>query len=197
MIKFDNISLSFQGKVIFNDFNATVQKGKCFSISGESGRGKSTLLKLVQGYVSPDNGKILIDEEEINHKTIHSLRKKMAWIPQNINLPVNNGEDLIDLLSISEQRDKVQAFLGKLDLDSDILKKDFSKISGGQNQRIVISAVLSLNRPIVLMDEPTSSLDEKSIKRLVDVIDVLEGTTILAASHNKTWLDHSDKVIEL
>ena len=121
----------------------------------------------------------------------------MAWIPQNINLPVNNGEALIELMNLSEYNSLLHHFLDKLDLNANFLKKDFSKISGGQKQRIVISTVLSLQRPIVLMDEPTSSLDEKSIKRLVEVIESLNDTTILAASHNKTWLDHSDNVIAL
>lgn len=197
MIEFRSISLSFQDKAIFTDFMAEIKAGEKVSISGPSGRGKSSLLKLVQGYLSPDAGKILIDNEEISQKSIHHLRKKMAWIPQNINLPVNNGQEMVELMDISTNKESIVDYLTKLNLEGDILSKNFSKISGGQKQRIIISIVLSLQKPILLMDEPTSSLDEKSVKRLIELMDSLENTTVLSASHNQTWLDHSDKVIEL
>lgn len=197
MIEFRNISLSFQGKSIFENFNEEIPAGAKISVGGASGRGKSSLLKLIQGYHIPDSGKIIIDSEEIDSKSIHQLRKKMAWIPQNINLPVNNGADLIELMEVAKHMETIEQYLKMLDLEGAILDQDFSTISGGQKQRIVISIVFSLGKPIVLMDEPTSSLDEKSIANLLEIVNTMESTTIVSASHNKTWLDHSDKVIEL
>lgn len=197
MIEFKNISLSFQGNSILTNFNEEIPAGAKFSVGGASGRGKSSLLKLIQGYLIPDSGNIIVDSEEITSKTIHQLRKKMAWIPQNINLPVNNGAELVELMEVARHKETIGHYLEMLDLKTAVLDQDFSTISGGQKQRIVISIVLSLGKPIVLMDEPTSSLDEKSIANLLEVVNTLKNTTIVSASHNKTWLDHSDKVIEL
>jgi polar amino acid transport system ATP-binding protein/putative ABC transport system ATP-binding protein len=121
----------------------------------------------------------------------------MAWIPQNINLPVNNGAELVELMEVAKHKESIEQYLKMLDLEGAILDQDFSTISGGQKQRIVISIVLSLGKPIVLMDEPTSSLDERAIANLLEVVNTLKNTTLVSASHNKTWLDHSDKVIEL
>lgn len=197
MIEYRDISLSFKSKLIFKNFNAQISKGSIVSISGESGRGKSSLLNLAQGYVLPDAGSVFIDNEELNHKTIHKLRKKLSWVPQNINLPVSNGLGLIDLMNLNERKRSIHQFLERLNLSPVILSEAFSKISGGQKQRIIIAVVLSLDKPIVLMDEPTSSLDGKSISNLLKVLDSLDNVTILAASHNPIWLNHSDNVIEL
>jgi ABC-type multidrug transport system ATPase subunit len=197
MIEFRNISLSFQGNSILKNFHEEIPAGAKFSVGGASGRGKSSLLKLIQGYLIPDSGKMIVDSEEITSKSIHQVRKKMAWIPQNINLPVNNGAELVELMEVVRHKEKIGHYLKMLDLETAILDQDFSTISGGQKQRIVISIVLSLGKPIVLMDEPTSSLDEKSIGNLLKVVSTLKNTTIVSASHNKTWLDQSDKVIEL
>lgn len=197
MIEFRDICLSFQGKQIFKNFSDQIHAGAKISVKGASGRGKTTLLKLIQGYLIPDSGKIIIGSEEINSNSIHHLRKNMAWIPQNINLPVNTGTELIELMQCVKHEEFIHHYLKMLDLEAEILDKDFSKISGGQKQRIVIAVVLSLGKPILLMDEPTSSLDQVSIDNLLRVLSSLENTTIVSASHNKSWLDHSDKVIEL
>jgi putative ABC transport system ATP-binding protein len=197
MIEYKNISLSFGGKSVFENFNAKIQTGSLVSISGASGRGKSSLLKLVQGYVVPDSGSVLIDNEVVNNNTVHQLRKKIAWIPQNINLPVSNGLDLINLMNLHETKQPIYRLLEKLQLSPSILNEAFSKISGGQKQRIIMAVVLSLRKPIVLMDEPTSSLDDKSVSNLVRIILSLDNITVLAASHNQRWLDHSNQVVEL
>jgi len=197
MIRFEHVSLNFRGKSIFEDLNIRIKTGEKACVSGESGRGKTSLLKLIQGYVLPDSGSIVINDDVVSPKTVHRLRKEMAWIPQNINLPVNNGQELMQLLDISEKKKDITIFMEKLGLESDILDKDLSKISGGQKQRMAISIVLSLDRPIILMDEPTSSLDGKSIHHLMEVVDSLKDKTILSASHHQAWIDYSDKVIAL
>lgn len=197
MIRIEHVLLNFQGKLIFEDLNVHIKPGENVSISGESGKGKTSLLKLIQGYVLPDSGSIVINDDILTNKSVHRLRKEMAWIPQNINLPVNNGYELMRLLNISEKKKEIAGFMEKLGLETDMPDKDFSKISGGQKQRMVISIVLSLDRPIILLDEPTASLDEKSIHRLMELMDSLENKTILSASHHQAWVDHSDKVIAL
>jgi polar amino acid transport system ATP-binding protein/putative ABC transport system ATP-binding protein len=197
MIKGNNISLRFKDNLILSNFNFEVISGEKVCLSGISGRGKTTLLKLIQGYVLPDVGEVYIDGILLNEKTVNQLRSKIIWIPQNINLPVNKGLQLMELLDISDRRNEVVSFLIQLGLSEEILQQDFQKVSGGQKQRIIISICLSLDKEIILMDEPTSSLDEGAIKQLVATIKSLKGKTILSASHNSTWIKHSDKVIQL
>ncbi len=197
MIQCQNISLAFKEKVLFEDFNFQVNENEFVTISGESGRGKSTLLKMLQGYVSPDKGMVMILGATLNEKNITDIRQFITWIPQNINLPVNSGKELAELMDISDKEDEIHQYLHMLGLDAGYYDQDFQKISGGQKQRIIVAICLSMNKPIILMDEPTASLDESSIRKLLKTIQSLKGKTIISASHNSTWLSNSDRVIEL
>ena len=197
MIYCKNISLSFSNKIIFDNLNLFIEKNKNVCLNGPSGKGKSTLLKLLLGYIMPDSGQLIIKNKVLDTSTIRYIRESISWIPQNINLPVDNGLDLMRLMDISSYIQVVGNFLQKLGLEQDILKMEFDKLSGGQKQRIIISVCLSLDKEIILMDEPTSSLDNTSIELLINTIKSLKGKTILSASHNQRWLNSTDKTIDI
>ena len=197
MIELKNIELSFSDNKIFENFSLKINKNENICLSGKSGKGKSTLLKLIQGYVIPNEGEIIIKDISLNTNTINQIRETIIWIPQNINLPVSNGLELMELLDISSKHETVLNFIERLDLETDIISKDFSKISGGQKQRIIVAICLSIDKEIILMDEPTSSLDENSICLLIKLINSLENKTIISASHNQTWLNNANKIINL
>ena len=78
-----------------------------------------------------------------------------------------------------------------------MIDKNFTEMSVGQKQRVVIAACLTLDGDILLMDEPTSALDNHSIEKLISTINSLENKTILSVSHNSKWIDNSDLIIEL
>jgi ABC-type multidrug transport system ATPase subunit len=197
MIEFNDISLSFGDKLLFDHFFASVpQEAKC-AISGGSGAGKSTLLKLILGYALPDSGRVLINGLPMDEKSVHALRADIAFIPQNIDIPAADGMELLALMGAVQLRKQVHQYLVKLGLEPAILDKSFSKISGGEKQRLIIASVLSLNKKILLMDEPTSALDGNSIRQLLDVVDELEQTTVLSTTHNQTWMAGADQVIAL
>lgn len=197
MIECKNISLSYSKKLIIDDFNLYVKQGENICIAGESGRGKSTLLKILQGYLLPDKGAVYINDSKINDSSIHIIRKKISWIPQNINLPVENGVELMNLMNTPSTVERAKGFLLELGLGKEFIEANFNEISGGQKQRVIIAICLSLNKEIVLMDEPTSSLDEESIVLLVNTIKNLKGKTIISASHNQNWINNVDKTIYL
>jgi len=197
MIQCKNIELTFSDKKIFDNLNIYIEEGDRVCISGPSGIGKSTLLKLLQGYIIPDKGQIRINNKTLNTNTIKEIRESIIWIPQNANLPVSNGSELLKLMNIQPNKEVVQDFIQKLGLEKDIIFKEFSQISGGQKQRIIISICLSLDKKIVLMDEPTSSLDDVSINLLIKVVKSLIGKTIVSASHNHLWVNNADKTIIL
>ncbi|WP_054721743.1 ATP-binding cassette domain-containing protein [Marinifilum fragile] len=93
MIKFDNVSLKFSDQIICERLNFDVKCGDSFCLSGPSGKGKSTLLKLMLGIILPDSGDIFIDGHKLASDNVEELRKQMSWLPQNVNLPVDSGQD--------------------------------------------------------------------------------------------------------
>ena len=197
MIHCTNLSLTFPDRQVFEELNFDVKEGQHLCLSGGSGTGKSSVLKLLLGFLSADQGEIRVNNLLLSQKTIHHIRKEMAWMPQNVNLPVQNGGELIQLMNSSERQNIIGDLLQKLGLEGAMLKTDFSRISGGEKQRIIIAVLLSLNKPVLLMDEPTSSLDEKSIMKLISVVKEMKNKTIISASHNHIWMDNADKVVQL
>ncbi len=197
MIQFSDVSLSFQQEQIFSNFNLQIKQGENICITGESGKGKSTLLKVMMGFVLPDSGAVKLDGLTVSEKNIKTIRGKITWIPQNVNLPVKNGHQLIELLCLEENKKQIQQYFLQLGLNDSYLKKDFSEISGGQKQRVIIGICLCIDTPILLLDEPTSSLDDNSIQLLIKTIKKQEGRTIVSASHNASWMQSADHIIEL
>lgn len=197
MIKATHLELSFAEKLIFKDLSFSIEPGEKVCISGASGKGKSTILKMLMAYVIPNQGTIEINKLQINPENINAIRNQMIWIPQNINLPVNNGLELMDLMEWSGQNNRVEELLLELGLEVSILSSDFSKISGGQKQRIIIAICLSMDKDIILMDEPTASLDEGSIDQLIACLSKFENKTMLSTSHHPKWINSWDKNIAL
>ncbi len=198
MIQIKNISLSYEKELVLDNISCDISKGQNICFWGPSGSGKSSLLKLLMGFEIPDSGEIIIDNIRVNDENINEIRKKLAWIPQNINLPVNNTKELIELLYLDKrQQQNFNNYITKLKLDESLLNKDFQEISGGQKQRIVIAAVLSLDKPILLMDEPTSALDADSVDSLINLILKNSDLTVISASHDKKWADANNLILQL
>ncbi len=197
MISGKNISLSFNSTFIFRDLTFSIRGGENACFSGPSGKGKSSLLKIIQGYIIPDTGQVEIDGMDLNIENVRKIRSKMAYIPQNINLPVDNGKDLLKLINDRNAEKTVDFFIEELGMPADMLTRRFDEMSGGQKQRVVIAVCLSLDREIILLDEPTSSLDDESIDKVIRVMQNLKNRTIVSASHNHKWIRFVDKKINL
>ncbi|WP_461638540.1 ABC transporter ATP-binding protein [Labilibaculum euxinus] len=198
MIKCEKINLSFPGQLICKDLSFEVFAGESICFSGPSGKGKSSLLKVLMGFITPQSGNIQIDGLELNSDTIAEIRNKMIWLPQNSNLPVDSANELSDLLQMNaEQVERFQQFQDQLGVRECGFDKSFAEISGGQKQRIVLAACLSLDKPIILLDEPVSALDDHSIDLLFATLNSLPDKTIVSTSHNKKWIDYCNRTIEL
>lgn len=197
MIALKDISLSFPGVSVFQKFSLEIEHRQNVCLSGPSGKGKSSVLKMLQGYLLPDSGSIYIDDQELNSTNIWDIRSRMTYVPQNVNLPVDNGGELLKLLNAQDHMDAARYYAGLLDLPSEMLLKRFDEMSGGQKQRIVIAICLALDRSILLLDEPTSSLDDEAVKTLANVLNRLKNKTIISASHNPVWMNAVDKTVAL
>lgn len=197
MIKCDHISLTLSEKNILTDLSFHLNKGEHTAISGASGKGKSSILKLLQGFLIPNSGRIQVNNIELTNSSVSEIRKQIIWIPQNVNLSISSGNELIQLLELEDQNEIISSNMEQLGLDKTIVNRDFKEISGGQKQRIVIGICFALKRNIILMDEPTSSLDTESIQLLIKLVHSLKDKTILSTSHNQLWLNSVNQVITL
>jgi ABC-type multidrug transport system ATPase subunit len=204
MIEINNLQVTFEKKTILKNFSMSVKKHEKAVIAGESGKGKTSLLHVILGFLPFKKGTIFINGKELNAKHIGEIRSLTAFVPQEIYMPDTSVKDMFykpflfkNNSAQKPDRDTIEKSFSLLGLESDLLQKNTDEISGGQKQRIAIASALMLNKPIVLLDEPTSALDENSIKKLIAFLNNQGDKTILATSHNKTWIENSDKVINL
>lgn len=193
MIRYDDIHLDYAGKNIFSGFSLEVSENEKLLISGPSGCGKTSLFKILLGFTRISSGRVLYNDREVNARTIRAVRRNLFYLSQDIdfrNAPVNAVLD--EVFSYEPNRGLVpmpanrEHLMKMLDLGDDILRQDMQKLSGGERQRLGLLVCFLLNRPVWLLDEPTSSLDKKLRRKVVDYV-MATGKTVLIVSHDDIW----------
>lgn len=180
-LEIKNLCVSFQNKEILHDVSFDVEKGSFICIVGPSGAGKSTLLKQINK-LDPgrSGGSILWQGKDIDSYEVHHLRRQLAYVFQKAVMFPDSTEENIKLalkygpqLSEQEVNARYQTVLEEASITDDILKTPSLSLSGGQQQRVGIARVLMMEPPVLLLDEPTASLDvetsNKFIKTLKDL----------------------------
>lgn len=162
-IRIENIRKDFDKKNVLNDINFEVKKGEFLSILGPSGCGKTTLLRILMGIETPDNGKIFIDDKNITKYSPD--KREMGIVFQNYALFPNmsvleNVEYVLKIKKRSKENSRKKALniLEKVGLKEEVNKRPH-ELSGGQQQRVAIARTLVLNPSVILFDEPMSALD--------------------------------------
>lgn len=200
MIKFEDISLSFGGKTILNNFSLDINEGEKILLSAPSGRGKSSLIKLLLGFIRPQKGSIYYRGEKLTGDTIDTIRRDIAWVNQDITLRKLRIDELLEEVGNFSANKDIN-FYGRLDellqefaLSREIMKKNIDKLSGGERQRLGLIIAILMNREVFLLDEVTSSLDSAMKKRVEEWIASTEKTVILI-SHDSHWNTDNFRVV--
>ena len=214
MIKMKNINKSFgeghNERKIFNNFSFEINRGEIVAIMGKSGSGKTTLLNIIGGLESIDSGTYLfdnIDVSKMNEKQLLKFRRKnISFVFQNFSL-INeySVEDNILLplgyklgFKTKKSKTKVDDLLNKLEIPY-VKKQKIETLSGGEKQRIAIARALISNTSIILADEPTGALDEKTGKLIINLFKKLrqEGKTIIIVTHDEDIAKECDRIIKI
>lgn len=203
LIKYENIGISFENKKVLSGFNLSVKKKQKVLMRGKSGTGKTTLLKMLLGFTKPAEGTLYFQSRAIDSKTCWEARKKIAYVVQDTDLGEGKVKNLLnDIFSYKVNKekldpDKLLVFMRDLELEDDILDKNFQELSGGEKQRIGILISLLLNRDIYLLDEVTSALDINLKKKVADYFLSREDWTLLVVSHDREWECDWIEIIDL
>ena len=211
MIKVNNISKSFVKSQVISNISATFEKGKTNLIIGQSGSGKTVLMKCLLGLYDVDNGEIFFDEKKYdkdNLSNMSNLRKQIGMVFQ--------GSALFDSMTVldnimfplrmfsskteSEMISRAKEVIKRVDLkDSD--DKYPSEISGGMKKRVAIARAIVLNPKYLFCDEPNSGLDPKTaiiIDKLIQEITVEYNITTIINTHDmNSVMEIGDKIIFL
>lgn len=192
LLEVDNLCFSYHGLSILRQVSFSVAAGEFVGIIGPNGGGKTTLLKAILGFIKPSSGKILIDQ-----KPPINARKHLAYVPQfaryDREFPISVLEVVLSgrLFNLPwygnySKKDSELAWkaLERVGL-TDFANRRFGTLSGGQAQRVLIARALASEPRLLLLDEPTASVDTKSEADIHELLNQLKGTmTIMMVTHD-------------
>jgi len=208
-IFFNSVSFSHHKLKIFDKINVKINKDEIFLIKGPSGVGKTTLLDLLVGLYKPNEGKICIDDKDLNLIDINLWREEISYIPQDPQLinasileNINLSNSKIELSKINHYLEQVDAskFISNLDKGLYTSVGELGKqLSGGQKQKIVLARGLVRESKILICDEPTSALDKDAENKILDLFLNLKkkGITIIIISHTSNYDRIADSILKL
>lgn len=197
LILFSDVTFGFGEETVIHQCSFEVPAGQHTVLKGDSGSGKSTILKLILGFFTPREG-------NISHETDGRIRSQTAWLPQDLNIGEGTTRDVLTKpfeFAVNSTRTVSRTLLAesllKLGLSPENLDTPYRKLSTGQRQRVGLVLCHLLNKPLILLDEPTSALDRRSKERSGNLLLGHTNKTVISASHDPYWVGQADHVIEL
>ncbi len=207
-IRFEAVTFQYAGapNPVFRDLSVHIPAGQTVALVGPSGGGKSSFVKLLLGLYQPRNGRILIDGQDLAHTTRTSARRAIALVPQDPALFHRSLADNIGYGQESVSSDGVETAARRARLAPmiDSLKEGYDtfvgergiKLSGGERQRVAIARALLSDRPILIFDEATSSLDTANEQAIQAALQqAMAGRTTLIIAHRLSTVRHADRIL--
>ena len=208
-IKLENVSFRYPGskKDVLKKLSISFPANQSIGIVGSSGSGKSTAIDLLLGFITPDNGNILIDDTKLNDSNLSNWRKSLGYVPQKIflkdqsiveNIAFGTHTDNIDMqrAMIAAERAQLVELINELPEGiNTIVGEQGIQLSGGQRQRIGIARALYHDSSILILDEATSALDAITESKIIDSINALDNKTIIMIAHRISTLAGCDKIL--
>ena len=211
-IRFDGVRFRYgaDGPWVLNDLDLVIPRGVRMGFVGTTGSGKSTLMDLLMGLLSPSDGRILVDGEPLSNERTRAWQQSIAHVPQtifladttiaeNIAFGVRRKDIDMDRVGNAARQAQIADFIeSKPDGYEATVGERGVQLSGGQRQRIGIARALYKEASVLVLDEATSALDNATEKEVIDAIAGLDRElTILIIAHRLTTVRHCDSIVEL
>ncbi len=208
-IIFENVSFSYdQRRTVLHNISLHVGQGEIIGIIGETGGGKTTLIQLILRFYPPTKGRILLDGIDISKIRHDHIRMLISFISQDLflfhdtirnnirySIPHATDDEIIAAAQAAQLHETIQTFPEGYDT---IVGERGLQLSAGQRQRISLARAFLRNAPIMIMDEPSSSLDPETEYRLLSILaEKARGKTVIIITHRESILPVCDRVLQL
>jgi len=209
-IEFQNVSFRYEKNLpdVLNDINLKINTGELVAIVGPTGTGKSTLVNLIPRFYDPQQGRILIDGDDVREATFKSLRRQIGIVSQEAflfndtvrsNIAYGHPEATQEEIEEAAKKAYAHNFIMKMPRQYDTIIGDRGfRLSGGEKQRLTIARAIIKNAPILILDEATSQLDSESERFVQEALDALmEGRTAIVIALRLSTIQKADKIVVL
>ncbi|WP_416696078.1 ABC transporter ATP-binding protein [Candidatus Pseudothioglobus sp. Uisw_050_01] len=209
-IYFDNVSFSYDNnKPSLKNITLSIKQGETVALVGSTGSGKTTLVNLLTRFYNPTEGKIAINNENINSFDLESFRSNFSFVDQNVRLfndtiggNIAFGQkdkmpmdSIINAANVSNSIEFIEKLVNKFDSD---IGEDGVTLSGGQRQRLSIARAIAKDSAILILDEATSALDSATEKLVQSAITKMQkGRTTIIIAHRLSTIQNADRIIVL
>lgn len=206
-IRVENLDKKYGDKILFSNFNMKVEEGEMIAITGNSGKGKTTLLNIISGLERADKGNIYINEKrnpfQNKKDSIQLYREEISFLFQNYALISDiTVEENIDIalryVSRLERKKKKEVALERVGLESKKKEKVY-KLSGGEQQRVALARIMVKKSSIILADEPTGALDPTNRGEVISILKEFQkdGKSVLIVTHDPVVAEACQRIIQL
>ncbi|HZP06429.1 MAG TPA: ABC transporter ATP-binding protein [Terracidiphilus sp.] len=201
LVEFLGVSFAYGHRRIIGDLNATIFGNECIAVVGPNGVGKTTLLRLATGTLTPDRGTVTLESKSLGSLKKREIAKSVAFVPQNVEVPFSFTVEQF----VQQGRTPFLKMFGGLSAsDYEVVRRAmeltdtwslrgrvFNQLSGGERQRVKIALGLAQQPQLLLLDEPMQHLDIGRQLELIGLIDSLrrEGIAIVASMHDLALIE--------
>ena len=203
IFELDNLSLVSPEKIILEEISLSVEAGEHLTVTGPSGSGKSSLLKLLAALVSPSSGRIVYQGRDLEDLDPVTYRREVSYCFQQ---PVLFGQTVRDnmvfpfeIRHLPFDQERVLAALARLNLGPEFLEKPIKELSGGEKQRVALVRNLLFEPKVLLLDEVSSGLDEKTKTLLRTFLTDLHqaGVTLIEVTHDQREIEAAGRLLTI
>lgn len=208
-IEMEHVYFSYDGEHdVLSDFNLHIDEGETVALKGESGKGKSTIAKILLGFYPANQGNIAIAGQPFSEMTLSEVRGKIGYVPQepylyDVSIAENIGygkpgasmDEIVEAAKAANAHD----FIMRQDQGYDTIAGERGNhLSGGEKQRIAIARAILKNAPILILDEATSALDNESERLVNEALEnLMKNRTTIMIAHRLSTLERADRIVEI
>ena len=207
-ITFENVDFHYDETPVLKGINLEIRPGEMIALVGPTGVGKTTMVNLIPRFYDTNQGRILIDGQDIRRIKISSLREHISMVLQDVflfngtvaeNISYGSPDATMEQIKAAAIAAKADGFIQEMPVgyDTEIGERG-ARLSGGQKQRLAIARAILYNAPILILDEVTSSVDTETEAQITAALqNLVKGRTTIVIAHRLSTIRNADKIIVL